>query len=33
MAMQGGTHTEAIRMRRADLEKLCEPVVAEIAGA
>ena len=33
LVMQAGTHTEAIRLRREDWERLCEPVVASIAGS
>jgi Ala-tRNA(Pro) deacylase len=33
LVMQAGTHTEAIRMRRADWERLCNPVVAPIAAS
>lgn len=31
LVMQAGTHTLAIRMRRADWQKVCEPAVAPIA--
>jgi len=30
LVMQAGSHTEAIRIRRDDWEKLCEPTVARI---
>ncbi len=30
LVMQAGTHTEAIKMRRDDWEKLCEPLVSPI---
>jgi Ala-tRNA(Pro) deacylase len=33
LVMQAGTHEDAIRMRREDWERLCEPVVASIAMA
>ena len=32
LVMQAGTHTEAIRMRRADWERVCHPIVAPIAA-
>lgn len=32
LVMQAGTHRDAIRIRRADWERLCEPVKADIAG-
>ncbi len=32
LVMQAGTHTEAIRIRREDWQRLCEPVVASIAA-
>ena len=32
LVMQAGTHTEAIKMRRTDWEKVCEPTVASIAA-
>ena len=28
--MQAGSHTEALKMRRTDWERLCDPVVADI---
>ena len=31
LTMQAGTHTEAVKLRRQDWEKLCEPMVALIA--
>ncbi len=31
LVMQAGTHKEAIRMRREDWERVCEPVVEAIA--
>lgn len=31
LLFQAGTHTEAIRMRRADYERVCSPIVAPIA--
>ena len=31
LTMQAGTHTEALKLRRQDWEKLCEPIVAPIA--
>lgn len=30
--MQAGTHTDSIKLRRADWEGLCHPLVADIAG-
>ena len=33
LTMQAGTHTEAVRLRRTDWEKLCQPTVAAIAQA
>jgi Ala-tRNA(Pro) deacylase len=33
LVMQAGTHTQAIKMRRADWEHLCKPVVAPIAAS
>ncbi|MCK6484845.1 MAG: YbaK/EbsC family protein [Phycisphaerae bacterium] len=30
LIMQAGTHTEAIKMRRTDFERVCEPMVASI---
>ena len=32
LVMQAGTHTEAIKLRRADWERLCQPLVAAIAA-
>jgi Ala-tRNA(Pro) deacylase len=32
LVMQANTHTEAIKMRRADWEKVCHPKVASIAA-
>ncbi len=32
LVMQAGTHTEAIRARRADFEKVCRPIVAHITA-
>lgn len=32
IVMQAGTHTDAIRMRRADWERVCQPQVAAIAA-
>jgi Ala-tRNA(Pro) deacylase len=32
LVMQAGTHTDAVKLRRADWERLCEPVVAAIAA-
>ena len=32
LVMQAGTHTEAIKIRREDWEKLCEPIVAPITS-
>ena len=29
--MQAGTHTEAIKTRREDWERLCNPIVGQIA--
>ncbi len=31
LVMQAGSHRESIRMRRADWEKVCKPVIASIA--
>ncbi len=31
LVMQAGTHREAIKMRREDWERLCEPITAPIA--
>ena len=31
LTMQAGSHTEAVRLRREDWEKLCEPTIAPIA--
>jgi len=33
LLMQAGTHTEAIRTRRADWERLCNPIIGRIARA
>ncbi|MBU0639093.1 MAG: YbaK/EbsC family protein [Planctomycetes bacterium] len=33
LVMQAGKHTEAIKIRRTDWEKLCQPEVASIATA
>ncbi len=33
LVMQAGTHTEAIRMRRADWERVCNPLVAPITAS
>lgn len=33
LIMQAGTHTEAIKMRRKDWERVCKPVVAPIAAS
>lgn len=33
LVMQAGTHTDAIRIKRRDWEKVCEPQVAPIASA
>jgi len=33
LVMQAGKHTEAIKIRRADWESLCNPVVAPIAAS
>ena len=33
LVMQAGTHTEAILMRRADWERVCQPIVAPIAAS
>ena len=33
VTMQSGRHTESIKVRRADWEKVCEPTVARIAQA
>jgi Ala-tRNA(Pro) deacylase len=33
LVMQAGTHTEAIKMRRADWERACAPIVAPIAAS
>ena len=33
LVMQAGTHTEAIKMRRADWERVCNPIVAPIAAS
>lgn len=33
LVMQAGTHTEAIKMRREDWERCCEPTVAQIASS
>ena len=33
LVMQAGTHTEAIKMRREDWERCCEPTVAPIASS
>ena len=32
LVMQSGSHTEAIKVRRADWERLCNPIVATISG-
>ena len=32
VVMQAGTHTEAVKLRRADYERLCTPTVAPIAA-
>lgn len=32
LVMQAGTHTDAIRMRREDWERVCQPQVATIAA-
>jgi len=32
LVMQAGKHTEAVRLRRADWEKLCQPLLAAIAA-
>ena len=32
LVMQAGTHTDAVKLRRADWERLCAPVVAAIAA-
>jgi len=32
LVMQAGSHTEAIKLRRADWERLCDPLVAPIAA-
>lgn len=32
LIMQAGTHTEAVRVRRTDWEKLCSPLVANITS-
>lgn len=32
LVMQDGSHTEAIRLRREDWERVCEPVAAAIAA-
>lgn len=31
--MQGGSHTESLRIRRTDWQRLCDPIVAPIASA
>ena len=31
LAIQAGTHNEAVKIRREDWERLCQPEVAEIA--
>jgi len=31
LVMQAGTHTDAVKTRRADWERLCDPVIAPIA--
>jgi prolyl-tRNA editing enzyme YbaK/EbsC (Cys-tRNA(Pro) deacylase) len=33
LVMQAGTHTESVKMRREDWERICSPVVAPIAQA
>ncbi|MFQ5806067.1 MAG: aminoacyl-tRNA deacylase [Phycisphaerae bacterium] len=33
LVMQAGTHTEAIKLRRTDWERLCKPVAAPITGS
>lgn len=33
LVMQAGTHTESVRLRRADWERLCQPIVASIAAS
>jgi prolyl-tRNA editing enzyme YbaK/EbsC (Cys-tRNA(Pro) deacylase) len=33
LVMQAGTHTEAIKMRREDWERCCEPTEAQIASS
>lgn len=32
LMMQAGTHTDAVKLRREDWQKLCEPIIADIAG-
>jgi Ala-tRNA(Pro) deacylase len=31
LVMQAGTHNESVKMRRADWENLCDPIVARIS--
>ena len=33
LIMQAGSHTESIRLRREDWQRVCEPLVASIAGS
>lgn len=33
LVMQAGTHTEAIKMRRSDWERVCNPLVAPITAS
>lgn len=32
LVMQSGTHTEAVKTRREDWERLCDPIIAPIAA-
>ena len=33
LVMQAGTHTESVKLRRVDWERLCQPIVAPIAAS
>ena len=32
LVMQAGTHTDAVKLRRAEWQQLCQPIVAPIAA-
>ncbi len=32
VVMQAGSHSESVKIRREDWEKLCDPIVADISG-